>query len=196
MTTLMMNFKQQSESIIEITCIIFPNCTIMRIYWLIIIVSGHKTFGNESYVAFFEDIHNVATKIDPSICLTLGFANNGNINITNDMYTGTLSETTNTQTASIKRTYNDAIRTQGNTTGSAEACITNLLLIILVYYFDYIITIKFYFLQAKRRKTSKTNTRKKRKKKMIIKQILYAKQVWSVCVDAHERCLSRLGYGM
>ena len=41
--------------------IIFPNCTITEIYWLIVIVFGNKTFGNENYGAFFQDIHDVAT---------------------------------------------------------------------------------------------------------------------------------------
>ena len=146
--------KQQCESVIEKTCIIFSNRKIMKIHWLIITVFGHKTFGIKSYGAVFQDIHNVATQIDHSTCLTPGFANDGNINIENDMNTGIPSDSTNTPTAPIKR--------------SAEACLTNLLIVIffLAYYFDYTITIKFYFLQAKRRKINKKTiqTQQKRKK--------------------------------
>ena len=176
MSISMMNFKQQgniqkqqSESVFEITRMLFPNCTIMNIYRLIIIIFGNKAFGHKNYGAFLQDIHNVAIQMDPSIFLASRLVDDGNINIENDMNTATPSETPSTQIAPVHRSYNNSNRTQGDVTRSPEACATNLLIIVLVYYyFDYTITIKLYFLQAKskkiNKKTKKTQQSQEKKK--------------------------------
>ena len=138
----------------------------MEIYWLIIIVFENRAFGNENYGAFFQGIHNVATQMDPSIFFTPGFANDGNINIGNDTNAVIPFETPSTQTARVKRSYNDAIRTEDTVTASPEACITNLLVITLsVYYFD--LYLYWQRQENQTRKTDKHNQEKKEKMNQI-----------------------------